>query len=253
MMAGELRERPAQVNRGTIECYELAPWRNEFGVVAGITTRSADFTLRGAAPEGRAAHCWRAFRDTFSREFPAIVVGYQSHGTRVWTHDSPPGGWNAWPDVDGHVTKHAGTLLAVTLADCVPVYLADPGRGVVGLLHVGWRGLAAGIVEAGLRAFRSLAGSPPADVVNHCGVAICGGCYEVGPEVASQVTGEYAAGPTRVNLRAEILRRLQRLGAGQRASVSPWCTAHDAGRFHSHRATRGAVGRMVAYVGIPLA
>jgi hypothetical protein len=250
--SGELRETPAEPARQVIERLELEPWRTGLGIVAGITTRSSDFTLNGAAPLGKAATAWSRVRAAFGPRFPAVVVGYQSHGTEVVIHRDAAEGWKAWPAVDGHVTSQRGLLLAVTVADCVPVYLADPARGVVGLLHAGWRGVAAGIIERGVGAFLSAAGSSPVDIVTHCGVAICGMCYEVGPEVIYQVRGERRAGPSPLDLRSEIQGRLERLGIGNPGTSSPWCAAHDRGLFHSYRRSGSRAGRMLAYVGMPM-
>ncbi|HWP38047.1 MAG TPA: polyphenol oxidase family protein [Gemmatimonadales bacterium] len=253
MTVRPLPETPAEPAGQVIERLELEPWSRRFGIVAGITTSSSDFTLNGACPEGTAATHWAALRMAFHRQFPAVVVGYQSHGTEVMIHRHAQDGWMAWPQVDGHVTARRGILLAVTVADCVPVYLADPARGVVGLLHAGWRGIAAGMIERGVAAVASVAKSSPRDIITHCGVAICGACYEVGPEVVYQVRGESCAGASRLDLRAEIQARLDRLGVENERTSSPWCTAHGGQRFHSHRGSKGAAGRMLAYVGMPLA
>ena len=105
----------------------------------------------------------------------------QVHRPEVRWHGDP-GGWLLIEGVDGHATDAPGVLLTVTIADCVPVYLADPVGRRVALLHAGWRGLAAGILEAGVGLLSSR-GSSAADILMHCGVSICGNCYEVGSEV----------------------------------------------------------------------
>src|SRR5690606_18360795 len=87
------------------------------------------------------------------------------------------------PAIDGHATRAPGLLLAVSVADCVPVSLVDPERRAVALLHAGWRGAAAGILERGLEVLAERLLARPEDLHVHLGPAICGGCYEVGPEV----------------------------------------------------------------------
>ncbi|HEX9582851.1 MAG TPA: polyphenol oxidase family protein [Gemmatimonadales bacterium] len=248
----DLRETPGTPSRPGLELYELAPWRSRFGVVAGITSRSTDFTLGGAPPTGDPAAHWDAFRALQQARFPSIRVGYQCHGTRVAAHQYGAPGLVLIPDTDGHVTEEGGVLLGITVADCIPVYLTTTDGAGVGLLHVGWRGLASGIIEQGVPAFRAATGGTPSRIVSHCGVGICGGCYEVGPEVVRQVLGEETAGPTPLDLRAAVALRLTRLGVPE-VTLSPWCTAHDAVRFHSHRASGGRSGRMLAFVGRPLA
>jgi YfiH family protein len=181
--------------------------------------------------------------------FPAAVLSHQIHGAKVGTHELPAiHGLIHMDGLDGHVTKSSGLLLTVTVADCVPVYLAHPGSGAVALLHAGWRGVAAGIVEEGIRQLSGLTLAPSADIVMHCGIAICGECYEVGPEVVAAVSDTKAIGKTRLDLRAEIVGRAAAVGV-RAATVSEYCAAHDSDRFFSHRRSGGTDGRMIAYLG----
>ena len=154
--------------------------------------------------------------------------------------------------MDGHATAARGVLLSITVADCVPVYLAAPQQGAVALVHAGWRGVAAGILERAVDLIKRHAFVRAADIVMHCGVGICGECYEVGAEVLSCFTGQAETGHRTVDLRAILAEQARQLGVGE-ISVSPWCSAHDHARFFSHRASAGRDGRMVAYLGRPLA
>ena len=250
MTPSEQREAPA--GRGGLRCYELAAWRERYGLVAGVTTRDADFGLASTVPTAEVVDRWLGFRARLAPAFHAVVVARQCHGTDIATHDGLPPGWHVLDATDGHLASHAGVLLTITVADCVPVYLAQPAGRWLGLLHAGWRGVAQGMVERGISRLAERAHCTAHDIVIHCGVSICGECYEVGPEVITAVTGRSVAGPTRLDLRAEIAHRAAAVGVG-RVSVSPWCTAHDAAAFHSHRRSRGTDGRMVAYLGLPSA
>ena len=145
--------------------------------------------------------------------------------------------------------------------------------GVVALLHAGWRGTAAGILERGVELVKRHGFVRAADVVMHCGVGICGSCYEVGSEVLERLTpgrrprvnpGEAGLGtagqrprvsrteglPGHVDLRGVLIQQAAELGLSE-VSVSPWCSAHDREHFFSHRASGGRDGRMVAYLGLP--
>jgi copper oxidase (laccase) domain-containing protein len=130
--------------------------------------------------------------------------------------------------------------MAVTIADCVPVFLAHPS-GAAALLHSGWRGTAARIVERGIDCF-ARHGMRAADLQLHCGPAICGGCYEVSPDVYGHLTGKTVSGPTVVDLRALMSDHARARGV-QSISVSPWCTRCHNDRFFSHRA--GDAGRQL--------
>ena len=236
--------------------FELREWRAAHGLVAGITGRGSgagggfDLGLWSEAPVGEVMRRWRLFRET-APGFSTVVLGHQVHGTEVRLAGAT-GGWLQVVGVDGWVTTVPGVLLTVTVADCIPVYLAAPGRGV-GLLHAGWRGIAGGILARGVAALRSATGAPGTDIVMHCGVGICGSCYEVGSEVM-QGCGLPAAGPGpwHLDLRAVLAAQASALGIG-RVTVSPHCSAHGRASFYSHRASRGADGRMVAYLGLPAA
>ncbi len=248
MTPPELREAP--VTRGDLGCLELTEWAAGMGLIAGVTARGTDFRLGSPQPMPEVRDRWRRLGAALGPGFDTIVVGYQCHGTTIATHQAPKADWTVLDQTDGHVTGRAGTLLSVIVADCVPVYLAEPKTGWIALLHAGWRGIAAGMVEQGVSRLSQLSGRPPADIVMHCGISICGECYEVGSEVYQAVSGEPTDGKRFLDLRTAIGGRAARSGL-LRVTLSPWCTAHDGDRFYSHRGSGGQDGRMVAYLGRP--
>lgn len=240
-----------RLSDGAIPRFELEAWRTRFGVAAGVTGSAAgDFGLASEDSTKRVLDRWSHLARDVAPGFSTVVVSGQVHGRRVGYHSSAVDGLVVQRGLDGHVTDVAGMLLAVTVADCVPVYLVHPGSGTIGLLHAGWRGVAAGILERGIQRMAGVHEIPPADLVMHCGVSICGDCYEVGAEVLSGVTGARVEGPGLLDLRANLVRRAERLGL-ESITSSEWCSAHDRGRFFSHRASGGSAGRMVAYIGRP--
>jgi len=180
--------------------------------------------------------------------YPAMVVSRQPHGAAVRVH-GPETAPRILQGLDGHVTRERGLCLAVTVADCVPVYLCHPGGPSIGILHAGWRGVAAGIVEAGVRTMEEASGHAANDIVMHCGVSICGSCYEVGPEVWAAVGEPEPETNSPIDLRDVIARRAQSLGIIL-ITVSPVCTVHESGGLQSHRRQGGHSGRMAAYIGI---
>jgi YfiH family protein len=88
--------------------------------------------------------------------------------------------------VDGLVTNERGVALFATFADCYPIVLWDPVKRSAGLAHAGWRGTAAGVAKTVVKAMQDEYGSAPQDIRAGIGPGICGLCYEVGGEVASQ-------------------------------------------------------------------
>jgi len=237
---------------GAVPRFELEAWR-QFGIVAGITGRGGaaapfDLGLWSQTPVTAAMSRWRSFRASFPG-FASCVLGIQVHGARIAWHGEP-GGWLLLEGIDGHATDRPGVLLAVTVADCVPIYLIDPTARRVALLHAGWRGTAGGILRAGVDLLAGR-GSAANKLLMHCGVAICGKCYEVGPEVFQALDLPRPAGGGRgwLDLRSVLERQARALGLSQ-VSSSDFCSAHDAAEFFSHRASRGDDGRMVAYLGV---
>lgn len=240
-VAAVLAESPRP--NATVPLMDLPGWTARFGLAAGITTRG---------PSGAPADPWERLRTAVGPGFATVAFSHQVHGHRVYRHDGPGERLVALEGYDGHITASAGVLLAVNVADCVPVYLSTRDGRAVGLLHAGWRGTAAGILERGVEYLSGVAGAPSGDIVMHCGISICGACYEVGPEVMTAVVGRGAGGPERLDLRAELARRARVLGVGE-VTVSPWCSAHHGARFYSHRASGGRAGRMLAFLGRPRA
>lgn len=215
-----------------------------FGVTAFTTTREAGtFGLSSADPMGEVMTRWRLLFNDLAGDAYGIGVAPQEHGDAVLAHATPWQGILITPPADGHATLERGVALAVTVADCIPIFLAHPS-GAVAILHAGWRGVVAKIVHAGIRTL-GRAGIPPDELHMHLGPAICGRCYEVSAEVRAQLTGETANRPGHVDLRALVAE--DAAAAGVRAiSVSPYCTRCDNDRFFSHRA--GDAGRQLSVI-----
>src|SRR6266851_10243229 len=230
-----LRETP--VADPAVPRMELTEWAERYGIVAGVTTRGHGFSLGlwSDEPVGQVMTRWRAFRAAMQQSFPAQVGSHQVHGTEVRWHERTADGWMILDGVDGHATTVPGLLLTITVADCIPIYLAVPSKGAIALLHAGWRGTAGRIVDHGVELLKRQAFAQAADIVMHCGVGICGACYEVGSEVLDQLGATPAAigpgvragprGSAHADLRALLAGQAAALGLGA-VSVSPWCRAH---------------------------
>ena len=227
------------------EQLEIVKDFEEFGVRAFTTTRMVGtFSTASEEPAKDVMGRWDALRAT-AREFGAtrLATAAQVHGNRVIEHVSGWDGWLRGPHADGHLSSTRGTALVVSIADCVPVFIAH-SSGAVALLHSGWRGTAARIIASGVEAMRR-AGCPPSELRIHLGPAICGKCYEVSADVLGQLTGKPASSSGHVDLRVLIAEHARALGV-RRISTSPMCTRCNNDRFYSHRA--GDPGRHVALI-----
>jgi YfiH family protein len=170
----------------------------------------------------------------------SVAIGRQVHGAELRRHAGPqrpspfaePG--PAPPEVDGHVTAEPGLAPLVFVADCLPVALAGPGG--VAMLHCGWRGLAAGIVERGVEAVGAT------DAAIGPGIGAC--CYQVGEEVLERFSG---LGPGVARGRMldlpEVAERLLRRAGVERVERSGLCTSCEEKLFFSHRRDAGRTGR----------
>jgi YfiH family protein len=220
----------------------------EFGIRAFTTTRRAGtYGMNGPESVADVMGRWYALVDEFHPIAPRFATARQVHGARIATHRSAWDGWLRVPEADGHLALDRGTAFAVTIADCVPIFVAHPS-GVTALLHSGWRGTVAGILETCLRQLTAH-GLSPGELRVHLGPSICGRCYEVSADVYQQLTGQTVARPTTVDLRGVIADRAARRGVSA-ITTSPSCTRCDNDRFFSHRAGDSGrqIGVMIAMV-----
>ena len=189
----------------------------------------------------------------FARQVHSARVLRVEHGRSLG--QGPPEAKPPVGEGDGLVTAEPGVVLAVLTADCAPVLLADPAAGVVGAVHAGWRGLAAGAVEAGVAALAAL-GADPAATVGLVGPAVGGCCYEVGADVRAAVGDRYPAalattrdGRPSLDLATAAADALALAGVGE-VRVAGECTYDLDERFFSHRRDRGVTGRQAGLVAL---
>jgi hypothetical protein len=220
---------------------EFAP----FGIRAFTTTRaSGSFGLASEEPAAQVMRRWRQLREELRPGGARLASATQVHGTKVVIHHAQWDGWLRVDEADGHASSDRGVALVVTVADCVPVFIAHPS-GAAAILHSGWRGTASRIIEHGIGALAQR-GFAIAELRVHLGPAICGKCYEVGADVFRQLTGRDSSGATtRIDLRSIIADHARAAGV-RHITTSAFCTRCDNDRFYSHRA--GDVGRQIAVI-----
>jgi purine-nucleoside/S-methyl-5'-thioadenosine phosphorylase / adenosine deaminase len=214
---------------------------------------------RVATVLGLAGRPWALVRQVHGADVLAVGAGPPGAGDRAVERrqlgEGPPEAKPPLGEADGLVTTDPGVVLAVLTADCAPVLLADPAARVVGAVHAGWRGLAAGVVEAGVAAMAEL-GADPARSVGLVGPAVGGCCYEVGPDVRDAVGARLpdALATTRdgrpaLDPAAGAAQALALAGVGQ-VRVAAECTFDLQERFFSHRRDHGRSGRQAGIVAL---
>jgi polyphenol oxidase len=176
---------------------------------------------------------------------PTVIFMHQVHGNRVVTVQE-----NRLTDsefrngCDGLVTDRPGLVLAVLVADCVPVLMSDPVAGVVGVAHAGRLGTALGVATQTIDAMCAL-GAVPERIAVRLGPSICGMCYEVPEQLRDEVDAVVPGsaslsrqGTPSLDLRAGLIAQLAQRGVTAKA-VGP-CTAESSHYFSYRReATTG--------------
>jgi YfiH family protein len=243
---------------GDLLWYDTALLRLARGVLHGVTHASlGNFSLTAA----RGADETAAVRERRRRFLAAVGLGNATLVTPRLYHTATVGivesGRLNEERCDAVVTADAGTVLAVTVADCVPIFFVDVAHLVIGVAHAGWRGLAQGIVRNTLVMMRERFGCRGAEILVGTGPAIRGPSYEVGPEVGGLFPEEFTV-PTGDPAGGRVLLDLPRcaLAETRAAGVPPenvadfsLCTASHPGDLFSYR--RGDPGRHWAFVGRP--
>ena len=234
------------------------PWSGAAGVRVASTTRLGGVssppwaTLNLGSRTDDDPHAVAANRDRLQATLglPAEPSWLrQVHGTAA-VRAGHAGGH---PEADAAWTDERGVVCAVLTADCLPVVLADRSGGCAGVAHAGWRGLAAGVVEATIAALPAR----PADLRAWLGPAIGPRAFEVGDEVLEAFLesdpGAGAAFRRRIggrwmaNLYLLARRRLCAHGVTA-VDGGHWCTHGEPRRFFSHRRDGARTGRMATLV-----
>jgi len=173
----------------------------------------------------------------------------QLHGIGVWEANAQVAGP---PRADAVIARAPGRVAVIQVADCLPVLLATRDAAAVAAAHAGWRGLAAGVLEATVGKL----GAEPAALLAWLGPAIGRAHFEVGAEVrdaflrhdaaAAAAFSANARGRWQCDLVTLARQRLRALGV-QAVFGGEWCTYEDRARFFSYRRD-GRCGRMAALI-----
>jgi YfiH family protein len=198
-----------------------------------------------------------------------VAMATQVHGRTVVVMKNGEAPAAARPEADAFVSNRSDIAVAVRVADCVPLLMADRTRGVVSAVHAGWRGTAARAAVAALDALEREFGTKPADVVAAIGPSIGACCYEVGSELVDAFA---AAGHERYLIDRWFLAPAPPRGTRERAKLrldvaganrdqlrlagvpeeqihsSGLCTAMHLDLLTSYRAEKEQAGRLAAVI-----
>lgn len=189
----------------------------------------------------------------------SIFDVWQVHSASVAFGDTPRSPGTPYTQADVILTDRPDVTLFMRFADCVPIFLHDPRKGVVGLAHAGWLGTVRRATTAAIQAMQQRYGSQPADILAGIGPSIGPDHYEIGSDVIDQVKRSFqgdAAGllaeredGVYFDLWSANRLLLKRFGIYQIES-SDICTACHTEDWFSHRAHKGRTGRFGALMAL---
>jgi YfiH family protein len=268
---------------------QLAPFAKIPWLVHGFSTREGgvsasdgenvlnlsftDWDSRENVAKNRAA-----FQNSVGGKSLSLVALKQVHSDAIQIFHAP----DSVRVGDASATAHPGLLLAIQTADCVAILLVDPRKRAVAAIHAGWRGTLARITQKAVGAMQREFSSRPSDLLAAVGPCIGPCCYEVGAELVTQFTSQFADAPEyfdeprtgdepnplqwlnmrppghqpppkAVHLDLRKANRSQLLTAGLRAGnifVSEFCTGCRKDLFFSYRKEGPRSGRLLSVIGI---
>ncbi len=202
------------------------------GITHGFTGRvpALDVTAERETSLARLERAHAATRAEIGLGTHAFITAEQVHGAGVAIVEGGAAG--TFAGVDGLITATAGICLGIHVADCGPVYLVDPVRRVIALLHSGRKGTEQAITTIAIRTMQREFGCDPAEMIVQLGPCIRPPHYEI-------------------DFAVEILRQAREAGVREVHDCGT-CTGANVSRYYSYRVEKGRTGRMLALLALAL-
>ncbi|MBL7151858.1 MAG: peptidoglycan editing factor PgeF [Candidatus Omnitrophica bacterium] len=216
-------------------------------------------------PDGNMSLCYGDTRDAVDNrkaflaksgiDYPGLVCAKQVHGAGVYYVTEKDSGRGALDyqssidDTDAFISDKKNLALAIFTADCPAIFLYDPLKPAIGLIHAGWRSTKQNIVKKTIRLMQERFGSEPGGLKVTLGPAIRSCCYEVGEEFSDTFGSAVTKRGSRYYLDLSLVntRELLECGVGEEnISDSKVCTCCRDNEFFSFRREGDACGRMMA-------
>lgn len=198
----------------------------------GFTTRVAGIDVRADKAEAlrRLDAVHRQVRAELGMGAMPVVTAQQVHGSRIAVVDALPVHDECFDNSDGLITNHGEVCLGIYVADCCAVYIVDPVRRAIGLVHSGKKGTELAVAPKAIHEMIVRFGSVPSDMVVQLSPCIRPPHYEI-------------------DFAAEIGRQCRDAGV-ENVHDAGVCTACDPARYYSYRAEKGRTGRMLALLAL---
>lgn len=208
---------------------------------------------------------YRIFTEALGIRSEDIVITDQKHTANIQIVTAEDRGKGLlknrdYEAIDGFVTNEPNTALCILVADCVPVYLYDPVKHAIGLVHSGWKGTAGKISAGAVARMKEAYGSSPADIIACIGPSICADCYEVSDDLLpafsetfseEEIRQFFGQGNDESHFQLDLWKAV-RMTLGQAGLKvenihnTDLCTCHNPELLFSHRFTKGKRGNMAA-------
>jgi YfiH family protein len=237
---------------------------NQAGVVQGFSTKDwGNLALHTGDQPEIVVKRRRQFLNSWGLSLEKLVAANQAHGVQTQVVEAGMAGAGAaelataFPETDALITEVPGLILAVFTADCLPIFLYDPDRPAVAVVHAGWRGTLDRIVERTVMKMVKQFQTTPERLWAALGPAICGRCFQVKSDLAelfakadsravqADANGYY------VDLAGFNARLLACCGvAPEKITQSAPCTSCNRDTFFSYRAEGQTKGRMMGIISL---
>ncbi len=182
------------------------------------------------------------------RDIPQVFWRAQVHGDTVVSAQGAPSDCSTAPEADAFITNQPNLPIAIRTADCLPVFIFDPLKKAIGLVHAGWKGTQRQITAKTLKTMHDKFGSQCYNLHIFLGPAIGACCYEVGPEFRAYFSEDVSERDGHLFFDVTSANRRQLIAAGvlpENIGTSGQCTSCGKGYF-SYRRDGPKAGRMIS-------
>jgi polyphenol oxidase len=220
------------VNAGQLPAEQFSALGAQQNVVHGFTLRVAGIEMSHDKLEAlaRLDGVHREIRRAHGLGHAPFITAQQVHGERIGVVDETTTGDKCFDSCDGLITNQRDVCLGIYVADCCAVYLADPVRAAIGLVHSGKKGTELGVVAKAIKSMGEHFDSRASDLIVQLSPCIRPPHYET-------------------DFAPEIVRQCRDLGVTA-VNDCGVCTACDLNRYYSYRAEKGRTGRMLAFLAL---
>ena len=207
----------------------------------------AAFSLKTFAHNGNAR---KLLSSLINLDPNKIVSPQQVHSSEVKVVDAP----GKIPFTDAIISTSKSVVLSIQVADCIPLYLADPDNNIIGIVHAGWRGIEKGIVANSINKMITL-GADDNRIIAYIGPSIQKCCFEIGPEVAKKFPINFQINSSYDRSFLDLQKLTKNILINNSISYnniisSNECTKCNSDKYFSYRNTGLKSGRMIGIIGL---